>query len=205
MKISSKFINTTGKIKPRDWQNHFHQLLTPPPPDHDEGDRDDSLHQIRQDIDDSDLNTIITDSEVRRSIIELISNKSRGPDGLCIELFKYTLEYTLHYLTILFNNIFTSGIVPESWGYSIVCPILKKGSTADPNNFRGVSLINSMFKIFTNILTNRLNEWTEKYNVIYESQAGFRSNYSTIDNVFTLQSLVKKHISKKGGGSIAFI
>ena len=56
-----------------------------------------------------------------------------------------------------------------------------------------------MCKIFTGILTNRLNEWTEKYNVIHESQAGFRSNYSTIDNVFTLQSLVQKHISKKKG------
>ena len=88
LKGSSKFIDTTGKIKPRDWQNHFHQLLNPPSPDHDEGDRDDSLHQIRQDIDDSDLNTIITDSEVRRSIIGLNSNKTPGPDGLCIELFK---------------------------------------------------------------------------------------------------------------------
>ena len=156
-------------------------------------------------IDDSDLKPIITDSEVRRSIIGLNSNRTPGPDGLCIELFKYTLEYTLHYLTILSNNIFATGIVPKSWGYSIVCPILKKGSTADPNNFRGVSLINSMFKIFTNIQTNRLNEWTKKYNAIHECQASFRSKYSTIDNVFTLQSLVQKHISKKGGGSTVFI
>ena len=132
------------------------------------------------------------DSEVRRSIIRLNSNKTPGKDGLCIELFKYTLEYILHYLTVLFNNIFTSGIVPESLGYSIVCPILKKGSKADPNDFRGVSLINSLCKIFTSILTNRLNEGTEKHNVINECQAGFRSKYSTIDNVFTLQSLVEK-------------
>ena len=76
---------------------------------------------------------------------------------------------------------------------------LKKGSTTDPNNFRGISLINFMCKNFTNILINRLNEWTEKYSVIHERQAGFRRNYSTIDNIFTLQSLVQKHISKKGG------
>ena len=50
-----------------------------------------------------------------------------------------------------------------------------------------------MCKIFTNILINRLNERTEKFNVIHESQAGFRSKYSTIDNV------VQKHIIKKGG------
>ena len=107
------------------------------------------------------------------------------------------MGYVFLFLTKLFNNIFTSGFVPESWGLSIVCPIPKKGSRTNPNNFRGVSLINSMCKSFTNI--NRLKEWTEKFNVIHESQAGFRSKYSTIDNVFTLQSLVQKHISKKGG------
>ena len=62
-----------------------------------------------------------------------------------------------------------------------------------------------MCKIFTNILTNRLNEWAEKYNVIHECQAGFRSKYSTIDNVFTLQSLVPNILVRKGGGFTAFI
>ena len=44
-----------------------------------------------------------------------------------------------------------------------------------------------------------------KYNVIHESQARFRRNYSTIDNIFTLQSLVQKHISKKEVGFIVYI
>ena len=149
LKTSSKFTDTTEKIKPSDWQTHFRELLNPPPPiDHALADLEDSLHQLRQDVDDSDLNKIITDSEVRRSIQTLNSNKTPGPDGICIKLFKNTVEYVLQFLTTLFNNIFTSGIVPESWGYSIVCPILKKGSTTDPNNFRGVSLINSMCNFF---------------------------------------------------------
>ena len=49
------------------------------------------------------------------------------------------------------------------------------------------------------MLQNTEDKYTEKFNVIHESQAGFRSKYSTIDNVFTLKSLVQKHISKKGG------
>ena len=124
-KTSSKFIDTTGKIKPSDWQTHFRELLNPPPPiDH--ADLDDSLHQLRQDVDDSDLNKIITDFEVGRSIQTLNSNKTPGPDGICVELFKNMVEYVLQFLTTLFNNIFTSGIVPESWGYSIVALYLKK-------------------------------------------------------------------------------
>ena len=91
LKTSSKFTDTTGKIKPSDWQTHFRELLNPPPPiDH--ADLDDSLHQLHQDVDDSGFNKIITDSEVRRSIQTLNSNKTPGPDGICIELFKTRLN-----------------------------------------------------------------------------------------------------------------
>ena len=50
-------------------------------------------------------------------------------------------------------------------------------------------------KIFVNIMTKRLTNWCEENGVI----AGFRSKYSTIDNIFTLQSLIQKHISRKRG------
>ena len=48
-----------------------------------------------------------------------------------------------------------------------------------------------------NILSIQLSKWCNKFNIIDESQAGFRRGYSTIDNVFTLMALVQKHISKK--------
>ena len=69
----------------------------------------------------------------------------------------------------------------------------------DPNNFRGVSLINTICKMFTSILTSRLDKWTEKYNVLHESQAGFRQQYSTTDNIFTLHALAQKYLCRKGG------
>ena len=60
-------------------------------------------------------------------------------------------------------------------------------------------MIDTVCKIFTNILVKRLDKWTEKFNVIHESQAGFRQIYSTIDNIFTLHALAQKFLSKKGG------
>ena len=150
-------------------------------------------------MDDSDLNELINQDEVRKSISYLHSNKSPGPDGLCIELFKCTLDYILPFLTTVFNTIFSEGIVPESWGGSIIWPIHKKGSLSNPDNFRGVLLINTICKIFCNITVKRLDDWTAENNIIHKSQAGFRRNYSTIDNIFTFQSLIQKHISKKGG------
>ena len=69
----------------------------------------------------------------------------------------------------------------------------------DPNNFRGISLMDSLCKIFMNILSIRLTKWSNEFNVIDEAQAGFRKKYSTTDNCFTLMALTQKYISKKKG------
>lgn len=54
-------------------------------------------------------------------------------------------------------------------------------------------------KIFTNILNKRLKEWSNENKIIGEEQAGFRKSYSTIDNLFCLQTIVTKYLRKKGG------
>ena len=82
---------------------------------------------------------------------------------------------------------------------SKLCPILKAGPHTDPNNFRGISLIDVFNKILTGMMHDRLYQWAEENNKIDESQAGFRKGYSTIDNLFVLISLVQKYINKKGG------
>ena len=60
-------------------------------------------------------------------------------------------------------------------------------------------MINRISKIFTNILTIRLQKWAENNNVIDESQAGFRKQYSTIDNIFSLQALIQKYLCRERG------
>jgi len=44
--------------------------------------------------------------------------------------------------------------------------------------------------LFTKIINDRLNKWTENYYVYVESQAGFRSKLGTVDNVFVLNALI---------------
>ena len=78
---------------------------------------------------------------------------------------------------------------PDSWGESIVCPVYKAGPQYDPNNYRGISITTTMYKIFSNIINQRLYRWAEDNNKLDECQAGFRHSYSAIDNVFCLQTL----------------
>ena len=59
-----------------------------------------------------------------------------------------------------------------------------------------MSLLDSVYKIFTGLLLNRLNEWVNHHNIINEFQAGFRKGYSTIDNLFNLASIVHLNFSE---------
>jgi hypothetical protein len=69
--------------------------------------------------------------------------------------------------------------------------VYKSGPQDDPSNYRGISLINVMYKIFSNIIYDRIYNWAEKVDKIDESQAGFQAGYCTIDNIFILQSMVQ--------------
>ena len=56
-----------------------------------------------------------------------------------------------------------------------------------------------MYKIFSGVINKRLYEWAENNHKIDECQAGFRHGYSAVDNVFCLQAMIQKYLSKKGG------
>ena len=141
----------------------------------------------------------ITEGEIRASIKNLNSNRSGGPNGLCIEMLKVTVDIIVPYLYSLFNYIYEHGIFPEDWCKSIISPVHKSGPVDKPENYRAIMLSNCLCKIFINILTMRLSSWAEENDVIDESQAGFRKQYSAIDNIFSLQALVQKYLCRPRG------
>ena len=174
---------------------HFKQLLNN---DLTNVDLDSSfLQTIRINPGCDELNNQITQQEIIQSVKTFKSNKSPGPDGICMEMYKNTLNDILPFLHKLFNDTFDTSSFPDDWSGSIITPLHKKGSVSNPDNYRGISLIDSICKIFMHILSSRLSNCCEHYHVIDESQAGFRKGYSTVDNIFILTSLIQKYLSKK--------
>ena len=151
------------------------------------------------------FNEPFTLAEVEFQIRNSINNKSSGIDGIPAEFYKNSLNNITPFLVLLCTRIFDSGYFPKTWGQSIICPIHKSGPTHNLGNYRGISVTNIMYKIFAGILNKRLYEWAEGNNKFDESQAGFRAGYSAIDNVFCLQAMAKKYLSKMGVDSIAYI
>jgi len=89
----------------------------------------------------------ITVSEVKQIINSVKTGKSCGPDLILNEIIKCSCPVIVKSVTKLFNLIFSSGIYPKSWLNSYIVPIFKSGDPLDPNNYRGISLLNGIAKL----------------------------------------------------------
>jgi len=86
--------------------------------------------------------------EVELAIGKLKNHKSPGIDQIQAELIKTggrTICIAIHKLII---SIWNMGELPEEWKESIIVPIYKKGDKTDFNNYRGISLLPTTYKIF---------------------------------------------------------
>jgi len=135
--------------------------------------------------------------EVKLALKRLKNKKAAGPDKIPNEIWKYLKGKALENLMSLFQHVYEEGEIPLSWTKSTVTPIYKKGERDDPVNYRPISLLNTVLKIFTMILTSRFNEWLAKHNKISKFQAGFQKGRSTLDHIFVLKAAIHKQVRMK--------
>ena len=143
------------------------------------------------------LDKNITISEIESAIKKLKAGKSCAEDGLVNELFMKCSNVLLPLLYRLFNKILNCGHFPAAWATGCIIPIFKKGDSNDPNNYRGITIVSCLGKLFTSILCNRIFEWNSENDVITDAQFGFKPGFSTIDAIFVLQSLINRTLKKK--------
>ena len=141
---------------------------------------------------DSDmLNCEISEDEILKCI-KLKSGKCPGIDDIMNEYIKVPCPTFLPIYFKLFNLIHESGNIPESWIVGIIKPLYKrKGDPTLPENYRPITILNCMGKLFTAILNSRLNNYLKENNLLNETQAGFRSLFSTADNIFVIHALIE--------------
>ena len=106
------------------------------------------------------------------------------------KLLKYGGSGMVDLLQQLFSVIWQEEIVPRQWREGLIVNIFKKKDREDPANYRGITLLSVVEKVFCKILNNRL-LCLDKEGALHEGQAGFRINRSCMDNVYTLNEIVQ--------------
>lgn len=144
-------------------------------------------------IDESEPHLQITKEEIEKAIYNMHNNKAPGPDDIRIKIIKILCDSSiefLKYLEEIFNFIYDTGKIPPDWLISSFIAIPKTTRATTCDQYRLISLINNIVKVFTKVVHNRIYQKCDLY--IDENQFGFRNALGTREAIFSLQVLIQR-------------
>ena len=139
------------------------------------------------------LDDPISSAELSTQIRKMKTNKASGPDGIPASIFKSMPAQWILFLTSLFNLVFYSGEYPRSWSTAKLSMIFKKGNRLLPENYRGISVVNSIAKLYDMILCSRLESWYTPH----REQAGAQRGRGCAENILALRLITDYARRKK--------
>ena len=146
--------------------------------------------------------TAVSQVDVAKSIDKLKSKRTLDCYGLNTETIKMCKTELVPVLTLIINQCIKRGIFPEQLKIARVSVIYKKSERDLFQNYRPISILPTLSKIFERLLHNQLSQYFTQYNLFYGSQYGFRKNHSTelaalelVDTVITNLESRKMHVS----------
>jgi hypothetical protein len=92
--------------------------------------------------------------------------------------------------------------LPVDWREGVICPVFKQGEKHKAENYRGITLLNTGYKLYVSLLSEKMKKEIEENGVVPDSQAGFRKARRTMGNVYILDNLAKSEQKKKGGEDV---
>ena len=131
-----------------------------------------------------------TVEEVKAATLSLKNGKAPGVDQVRAEAIKAGGDTLLHRLHSLLRTIWRTEQVPRA--KAVIIPIHKKGDNQECKNYRGISLLSIVGKVFMKIIQTRLRKHCEQIN--REEQAGFRPGRGCCDQIFTIRQLMEERI-----------
>ena len=149
--------------------------------------------------------TPVTEIEVKDIISILNPSKSVGPNSIPIKLLKVIGSSISPLLALLVNQSFQSGTFPDKLKIARVISLFKKGNPELPSNYRPISLLPILSKIFEKLMYRRLYRFLEIHKVLYSLQFGFQENHSIDYALVSLTEAVRNTLDNKRFGCGIFI
>ncbi|CAH2096300.1 unnamed protein product [Euphydryas editha] len=142
-------------------------------------------------------------SEVQRALHRAKTGKAFGPDEITCDVLKLLEHDNIDALTNMFNLIYDSGEIPDDWLKSVFITLPKKPNARKCSDYRTISLMSHVLKIFLSIIHDRIRAKCDDQ--LGASQFGFRSGMGTREAQFALNVLVQKCRDKQRNVYLCFI
>ena len=144
--------------------------------------------------------------EIINLIDNLCSNKAIGPHSIPTNIFQLIKCNIASPLTKILNLSFSTGIYPDNLKVARVIPIYKnKGSMLQCNNYRPISLLSNINKIYEKIMYTRVYNFLHIHNCIYDLQFGFREYHSTNHALLNLTEHIREALDNNSFACGIFI
>ena len=166
------------------WIDHFKKVLR---------DENRNISYPEDSADQGPLDHTITMEELKEAEYVLRPDKSTGYDSLSNEIIKCLLEKNPKIILKLFNLVFDSNAKIEQWPIAILTPILKSGPKMDPSNYRGISILSCLGKLYTAILNKRLMKYAIERGILKPEALGFVAGNRTSDAHLIIHSLIQRY------------
>lgn len=170
------------------WREYYQEILGSK--DKQEEVTEDQSKNRTEDTDEEIEDDEIMKDELEEVIKKLKNGKTPGSDKITAEMIKNVGDKGRELLLEVLNKAWTSEDIPKEWETALIMPVFKKGNQRECSNYRGITLINTIVKIYEQIINNRLKQKVE--HTLEEVQSGFRPGRSIQDHIFTLRQIINK-------------
>jgi hypothetical protein len=130
--------------------------------------------------------------EVKNLINSFNTNKGTGPCSIPPKILNLICDSISNPIATIANLSFSTGTHPERLKIAKVIPVFKSGSKMLTSNYRPISLLSNLNKIFEKLMFNRVLPFLEQENIIFKNQFGFRPKHSTNHALISITERIKE-------------
>ena len=132
-------------------------------------------------------------------------SKATGPNSIPTNLLKQFTDELISPLVAIINKSLKEGIFPNILKFASVCPIYKKSDRTKCVNYRPISLLSNLSKIFEKTMYSRIELFLSEFDIIYKLQFGFRKMHSTEHALLSIVEEIRKNLNNGKFSCGAFI
>ena len=123
---------------------------------------------------------VIDELQLGKVFGKLKTSKGSGTDGIASCFLKMALPVISESLCDIFNFSIATGCFPDSWKIARVAPIFKSGQPDDRSNYRPISVLPVLARVFEKLIYNQLYDYLDKNKLLFLNQSGFRALHSAV-------------------------